>query len=99
MKGTLIKTYDTIVEASKIPMFDRQIVGVCKGVCSQSHNLVWKYVNDNPNEKYVDLEKEGFKQLKTFPNYWINNKGQVYSKPFKKFMKLENIKQDHYNFN
>lgn len=49
-------------------------------------------MDNNPNEQIIDPEKEGFKNIKTFPNYWINNKGQIYSKPFKKFMKLNKHK-------
>lgn len=49
-------------------------------------------MDENPNRILIDLKAEGFKNIKTFPNYWINNKGEIYSKPFKKFMKLNKHK-------
>ena len=89
MKDNLIKNYKTLTQAyNETGISSGAIVDVCKGKWNHAGGYQWRYIDENPNEKEVDLKKENFKQVKTFPNYWINNKGQVYSKPFKKFMKL-----------
>jgi hypothetical protein len=85
----LYEEYDSLSaahEATGIHM--SQIVEACKGKHEEYGGFVWKYLDDNPNEQIIDPEKNGFKNIKTFPNYWINDNGQIYSKPFKKFMKL-----------
>jgi len=87
--GNLIKIFPTITEASNATGASTgSIVGVCKGVCQHAHGFGWKYVDENPNEVEIDPEKEGFKQVQTFPNYWVSKDGKVYSKSFKKFMKF-----------
>ncbi|AEQ32683.1 intron encoded HNH endonuclease [Acanthamoeba polyphaga mimivirus] len=87
--GEMLYTeYDSVSEASKATgIHMSRIVEVCKGTREEYEGYVFKYTDINPNEKIIDLEKEGFKNIKTFPNYWINSKGQIYSKPFKKFLK------------
>lgn len=88
-----IAEYESLTEASiATGIHMSRIVEVCKGQREEYDGYIFKYTDVNPNEKEVDLEEEGFKQIKTFPNYWINNKGQIYSKPFKKFMKTNKHK-------
>lgn len=85
----LVQEFDSLQEAQKSTgTYMSRIVEVCKGQREEYKGYVWKYMDVNINEKIVDLVAENFKQVKTFPNYWINNKGQVYSKPTKKFMKI-----------
>ena len=89
MGDKLIKIYDTLTDAyNKTSISSGAIVGVCKGKTTQAGGYVWKYVDENPNEKDIDPKSEGFKQLKSFPNYWISKDGRLYSKPFRKFMKF-----------
>jgi hypothetical protein len=84
----LIKIFDTVVEAAaSIDVNTGRIVEACKGRRDEIGGFEWRYTDVNENEQEVDLDNGEFKQLKTFPNYWINNKGQLYSEPFKKFMK------------
>lgn len=90
LEGNHIKTYDTMSQA-------HQEANVSMGAISDAckHNkrngiacgFIWKYADINLNEQTINPEAEGFKQIKTFPNYWISNDGRIYSKPFKKFMK------------
>lgn len=90
LKGKLLKTYDTVSQAhEEANVSFGSIVGACKnnrrnGVAC---GFIWRYADVNPNEQCIDPEKEGFKQLKLFPNYWVSKDGRIYSKPFKKFMK------------
>lgn len=88
MDGTLIEEYDSLSSASqdnKIPL--TTILNSCKKGNIIDY-YVYRYLDINPNEQEnVDLSK--FKQVEDFPNYWINAEGQVYSKPFKKFMKCQ----------
>ncbi|AEX61451.1 putative intron encoded HNH endonuclease [Megavirus courdo11] len=89
----LYTQYDSLSEASEATgIHMSRIVEVCKGTREEYEGYVFKYTDINPNEKVIDPEKEGFKNIKTFPNYWINSKGQIYSKPFKKFLKLNKHK-------
>lgn len=85
----LYAEYDSLLEAQKATNIHiSRIVEVCKNKREHYEGYTFKYADENPNEQVIDPEEEGFKKIKTFPNYWINNKGQIYSNPFKKFMKL-----------
>lgn len=89
----LFEEYESLSDASKATGFNMsRIVEVCKGQRHDYEGYVFKYTDVNQNEKEIDPEKEGYKQIKTFPSYWISPKGEVYSKPFKKFMKLNKHK-------
>lgn len=89
LNNNFIKTYDTLTQAyQETGISSGSIVGVCKGVCKKAGGFIWKYTDENPNEVVLDPKEAGFKQVKTFPNYWISKDGRIYSKPFKKFMKL-----------
>ena len=89
----LYENYDSLTDASKATGFHMsRIVEVCKGQREEYEGFVFKYSDVNHNEKIIDPEKEGFKKIKSFPNYWISSKGEVYSKSFKKFMKLNKHK-------
>ena len=90
---TLMEEYDTLTAASKANNIHMsRIVEACKGRREEVNGFTFKYLDNNPNEQVIDPVEEGFKQVKTFPNYWVSDKGQVYSKPFKKFMKLSKHK-------
>lgn len=85
----LYAEYDSLLEAQKATNIHiSRIVEVCKNKREHYEGYTFKYADENPNEQVIDPEEEGFKKIKTFPNYWINNKGQIYSNSFKKFMKL-----------
>lgn len=86
--GELHKEYNTLTMASQESgIHMSRIVEVCKGMRTEYKGIIFKYLDENPNEKVIDPEKEGFKQVKSFPNYWVSEDGRVYSNPFKKFMK------------
>ena len=85
----LYEEYDSLTAASNATGIQTpRIVEVCKGMREDYEGFVFKYLDNNPNEQSIDPVTEGFRNIKTFPSYWINDKGEVYSKPFKKFMKL-----------
>ncbi|AYV85565.1 MAG: DNA-directed RNA polymerase subunit 2 [Satyrvirus sp.] len=89
----LIKIHDTLSKASEeTGVGAPRIVDVCKGRWKTAGGFIWKYTDENENEVDLDPEEEGFKQIKTFPNYWVTKDGRIYSKPFKKFMKLNKHK-------
>ena len=89
MDGTFKKTYNTVTEAhNETGISSGGIVEACKGKYTHAGNYKWEYTDVNPNEQVIDPEEEGFKQSELFPNYWISCDGRIYSKPFKKFMKL-----------
>lgn len=89
LKGNLIKEFESLTQAyNETGISSGAISDVCNFKNSTAGGFTWDYLDENLNSKIIDLEKDGFKQLKTFPSYWINDKGELYSKKFKKFMKL-----------
>ena len=85
----LFEEYDSLTAASNATgIHMSRIVEVCKGMKEEFGGFAFEYLDNNPNEQIIDPKADGFKNIKTFPNYWVNDKGEVYSKPFKKFMKL-----------
>lgn len=89
--GKKLKTYSSILEASKdVGISDGSICSACSNKKNSAGGFGWKYVEENPNNQSdVDLSK--YKQIDGFPNYVINKKGNIYSLPYKRFMKY----QDH----
>lgn len=89
--GKKLKTYSSILEASQdTEISDGSICSACSGKKDNAGGFGWKYVEENPNNQSdVDLSK--YKQIDGFPNYVINKKGNIYSLPYKRFMKY----QDH----
>jgi hypothetical protein len=68
---------------------DGGIAKVCKGSRKTAGGFKWKYADININEQVLSEEDlEGFVPVKDFPNYIIDKAGRVYSKPYKKFLKL-----------
>jgi len=81
--GEYIKTYNSIIEASKLTgANDRHISCVCKGKRKTTGGFVWKY---DIEEEVCDFS-EGVK-VKDFPNYAVTKDGRVYSFRSKKFIK------------
>lgn len=85
----LIAQYESVSAASDATGINMsRIVEVCGNSREEYYGFVFKYTDYDEDRKEIDPEEEGFKQIKSFPNYWINKRGRIYSKPFKKFMKL-----------
>lgn len=84
----LIKEYDSgIAVAKAFDVNSGRVTDACKGrrVCENLSGYSWKYLDHNPNEQAnIDLSK--FKQVRTYPNYYVNENGDVYSKRGKKFL-------------
>jgi hypothetical protein len=86
--GNVIKEFDTLRGAGTATNVDAgSIAKCCKGTYTTAGGFKWKFSEENPNERPVDLA--GFKPVIDFPNYLISNKGEVYSVPYKKIMKQQ----------
>ncbi len=84
----LYAEYASLKEAEKATgIHISRIVETCQGKREEYDGYVFRYMDKNPNEKEIDPAKEGFKKIKTFPNYWVNNKGELYSGTWKRIMK------------
>lgn len=90
MDGNLIKEFDTIKSAEvETGISSAGIVKVCKESRNMAGGFRWKFSDENPNEqRNVDLTN--FKPINNFPKYRISRTGEVYSVPYKKFLKTQN---------
>lgn len=96
LQGKVIKIHNTLRGAGKETGIDAGgIAKVCKGNRKTAGGFTWKFADENPNEKEIDLTY--YKEIKEFPNYMINNKGIIYSKPYKKIMKMIKNNEGYYN--
>lgn len=87
LEGKEIKIHNTLRGAGKETCIDAGgIAKVCKGNRKTAGGFTWKFADENPNEKKIELTD--FIEVNGFPNYMINKEGIVYSKPYKKVMKL-----------
>lgn len=83
------EVHDSILQASKdLNIDDGYICKVLSGERDQAKGYCFIYYREDavPVEKINDFSK--FKQLVDFPNYLINNKGEIYSLIQKKIMKV-----------
>lgn len=88
LSGKLIKTYESQAVAAKETGIDRRYINrVCKGNKNQTAGFVFKNITNDPNEKLINLK--GYIQIKKFPNYWVNKKGDIYSTKTKKFRRTK----------
>lgn len=84
-----IKIFESILQASKeLNISDSAICNACSGKKISAGGYKWKYVKENPNQT-TNVNLSTFKQIDGFPNYLINAKGQIYSLPYKKFLKFQ----------
>ena len=90
LNGELLKIYESQAAAARVTGIDRRNINrACKGVKSMFGGFIWKNMDIDPNEQVINLKN--YKQIKKFPNYWINIKGKIYSTKTKK---LEEQKKD-----
>jgi len=88
LNGKLINIYESQSAAAKATGIDRRYINrVCKGNKNKTAGFVWKNINNDPNEMIIDLNNH--KHIKKYPNYWINNKGQIYSTKTKKIRRTK----------
>ena len=96
LEGNIINTYNTIRGAGKETGIDSAgIAKVCKGTRVTAGGFKWKFVDENPNEKEIDLTN--FIKVKDFPNYLINENADIYSKPYKKLLKHQKNNDGYMN--
>ena len=82
-KGEYIKTFSSILEASKSTgANDRHISAVCLGKRKTTGGFKWKYVNP----PLIVTGKVVGKEIKDFPNYKVTQDGKVFSKRAKKYL-------------
>jgi hypothetical protein len=85
LDGKFIKEHESILDAGKsIERDSRFINNVCKGRKKTAYGFKWEYSEINPNEN-SNVDLSAFKSLLDFPNYKINNKGDIYNVSHKKF--------------
>lgn len=92
-KGNLIKTFDSIAQASKeTGIDDGTICKVAKGTCKNktAGGYVWKYVDDTKlcQEEFEIDEDDEAKEIDGFPEYSITKSGKVYSHKRKRFLEV-----------
>lgn len=85
----IIEIYDSVLEAHyETGISIGQICDTCKGKWKQACGYGWKYLEENPNQK-EDIDLSEFKQIVDFPNYLINDNGDIYSLSHKRFLKYQ----------
>lgn len=84
--GKTIKKYNSLLEANKETGINDNICNVCSGKRKSTDGFGWKNIDTSPNN-VLDIDLSKYKQINGFPNYVINNKGDIYSLPYKKFLK------------
>lgn len=88
--GEDLETYQSLKIASeKTNIGDSDIVRCCKNSKNTAGGFKWKYTDINPNETDEVIDLTDYKQIKDFPNYYLNKEGKLYSVPYKKFLKYQ----------
>lgn len=99
MDGEHIKTFKHITEASKetgAPL--TSIIKACKGIYQSSGGYKWEYTDINLNDIVLsDSQLKRMKQHPDFPNYYVSEKGKVYSKNYKKYLKLHETNEGYHS--
>ncbi|ADO18082.1 putative HNH endonuclease [Acanthamoeba castellanii mimivirus] len=84
--GKKIKEFESVTDASnETGISTGHICDAANGKWKQAGGYAWKY--SKKDSAKIDIDMSKFKQLVDFPNYLINNEGQVYSLARKRFMK------------
>lgn len=87
--GKKIKKYESVLEASKATdISDGSICNACSGKKKHAGGYGWKYVDENPNNQ-SDVDLSEYKQIDGFPNYVLDKNGNIYSLPYKRFLKFQ----------
>lgn len=91
LDGNVIKIHETLRgSGTDTGVLSSSIAKCCKGTRQTAGGFKWKFTDENTNEidsKNVDLS--AFKEVNFNPKYLINDKGEVYSTSYKKFMKTQ----------
>ena len=76
-EGNLIKTFNSIKEASKETGIDDSSIGRACRINSKSGGFIWKYANDEIYQKGEPPSNS--RPIKNYPNYSVTKDGKVYS--------------------
>ena len=91
LDGNVIKIHETLRgSGTDTGVLSSSIAKCCKGTRQTAGGFKWKFTDENTNEidsKKVDLS--AFKKVNFNPKYLINDKGEVYSTSYNKFMKTQ----------
>lgn len=97
--GKEITRFESLKEAcEKTGVDDGSICKVCKGRQQTAGGYKWKFADENENEMTgIVVDLDDYKQIKDFDNYWINEEGKIYSKPYQKFLKFQTNNDGYYH--
>jgi len=88
LKGEVIAIHNSLTEAGNAIGRTRHAVQkVCKGDNNTAGGFVWKYENDDFNDKEIDDEEVESKQIEDYPNYLVFKDGRIYNTKRKSFLK------------
>lgn len=86
LDDNLIKTFESQTKAAEKTGIDRRLINAaCIGRNKTAGGFKWKSLFNNENK--VEIDFKGYKQIKTYPNYWINKEGKIYNKFTTRFIK------------
>lgn len=93
---TIIARFESIRKAEEeTKIAGERICVACRSPTGKHEKYIWRYVDPSIIGTKIEkneLEKKGFKNIKTFPNYWVNKEGEIYSVPAKRLLKLNTKK-------
>ena len=85
----MVKLYESILGASKdTGISDGSICNALSGRRKLAGGYEWCYIEENQNNQ-SDVDLSQYKQIDGFPNYLINAEGNIYSLPYKRFLKYQ----------
>ncbi|ATZ80401.1 HNH Endonuclease [Bodo saltans virus] len=93
-EGKLIKTYDSIAQASEATgVDDGSICKVCKGtnMNKTAGGFIWKYEDEDILCPCPTSKDEPLTKIKDFPNYGVSTTGQVYSYTRNRYLTQNNM--------
>lgn len=77
--------YDGITKAAKVHGVDRTTISAAlRGKNPTAAGYKWKYLDTSSTDSY-NLDE--FVEISNYPNYMVSNKGQIYSKIFRRLLK------------
>jgi hypothetical protein len=89
LDGNIIMKHDTIRGAGTATgVGSASIAKCCKETRNTAGGFQWRFVDDNPNERPIE-NVEDFIPVENFPNYLLNEDGEIYSIPYKKYIKQQ----------
>lgn len=77
--------YESTIAAAAAHNVDRTTISAAlRGKNPTAAGYKWKYFDETKSE---DFDLDDFTEISNYPNYLVSNKGQIYSKTFKRLLK------------